>query len=74
MLQKNDKKLNIFLKEGRKREIREVYGYFNIKIISLQRNAIGGLRLEKLGLKVGKYKILSYNEIKKLIFDKVKNS
>jgi 23S rRNA pseudouridine2605 synthase len=60
--------LKIFLKEGKKREIRVVYKYFNTNIISIHRTAIGGLRLDRIKLKPGEYKEITLNELNDLIF------
>jgi 23S rRNA pseudouridine2605 synthase len=64
----NNNILKIFLKEGKKREIRVVYKYFEIKIESIHRTAIGGLRLDMLGLKSGEYKEMTALELNELIF------
>lgn len=63
----NENILRIFLKEGKKREIRIVYDYFSMKIKELNRAAIGGLKLKDLNIKVGEYKFLNYNKIYNLI-------
>lgn len=60
--------LSIFLKEGKKREIREVYKKFNIHITMLKRVALGNLRLDTLHIKPGEHKIFSLRNIKSMIF------
>ena len=60
--------LRVFLKEGKKREIRLVYKKYSVKIKSLRRIAIGKMRLDELNIKEGEYKYFSLNEISKLIF------
>lgn len=59
--------LKIFLKEGKKREIREVFKYYSVRIKSLKRVALGGLRLEDMNLKEGKYIFFEHDEIINLI-------
>ena len=73
-IKKTDNKniLKIYLKEGKKREIRLVYKYFFIKIKELKRVAIGGLRLDELKIKEGEFINLSYEKIYNLVFNKVR--
>lgn len=52
----------ITLKEGKNREIRELFGIINIKILRLKRIAIGPLKLGKLP--PGKVRLLSKREVK----------
>jgi 23S rRNA pseudouridine2605 synthase len=61
--------LTILLNEGKNREIRNVFDFFNIKIRMLERTAIGNLRLENLRIKEGEYIYLSLENIKKLILN-----
>lgn len=66
---KAGKKIAIIkLNEGKKREIREVFLHFQLKVVKLQRVAIGGLRLENLKLKEGEYRSFLKEELVNLIF------
>ena len=60
--------LKIFLNEGKKREIREVYNSFGVRIEELKRVAVGKLELKNLDLKSGEYKYFEKNEIERLIY------
>lgn len=69
-IQRTDKNNSvlIYLNEGKKREIREVFNYFEIDIKILRRTAIGGLKLEELKIDVGKYKYFTLENLNKYIF------
>jgi 23S rRNA pseudouridine2605 synthase len=58
----------IFLHEGKKREIREVYKHFNIKIKKLERVAIGKMNLESLKIKQGEFKYYTLDQLKGKIY------
>ena len=60
--------LLITLGEGKKREIRNVYKHFGVKIKTLRRVKIGNMRLDELGLRVGEYRQILSENLKKLIF------
>ncbi|MBP5706276.1 MAG: rRNA pseudouridine synthase [Spirochaetales bacterium] len=60
--------LLITLGEGKKREIRNVYKHFGIKIKTLRRVKIGKMCLDKLDLNVGEYKQILLENLKKMIF------
>ncbi len=60
--------IKVYLIEGKKREIRIVFNYFNIDINSLCRTKIGNMELKSLLLKEGEYKIFSKEKILKLIY------
>ncbi len=64
----SENELKIFLNEGKKREIREVYKKFGIKITELKRVAVGKLRLENLGLAPGKYKYFTKEELERFLY------
>lgn len=64
----SEKELKIFLNEGKKREIREVYKGFGIKISELKRIAVGKLGLENLGLASGKYKYFNKEELERFLY------
>lgn len=65
-----DDRLKILLNEGKKREIREVYKFFNIKIEELKRLCIGNLNMDKLNLRIGEYRYLNKRELEMLIYEK----
>lgn len=50
------KNYSIVLTEGKKRQIRQMFSYFNIKVLRLIRTQIGPLRLADLKLKPGEVK------------------
>jgi len=54
--------LRVILKEGKKREIRRMFGCLGRHVLTLQRVRIGNIMLGKLEL--GKYRFLSEKEIK----------
>ena len=60
--------LLITLGDGKKREIRNVYIHFGMKIKALRRVKIGKMSLDKLNLKVGEYKQILLENLKKMIF------
>ncbi len=65
---KSDNLVIIKLNEGKKREIREVFKHFKIKVKELKRIAIGNLKLDDLNIKQGQYKLFSYEEIIEKIY------
>ena len=68
-IKRTDKKniIRIYLKEGKKREIRNVYKKYLVKIKTLRRIGIGKMRLDVLNIKESEYKFFSLGEIKNLI-------
>jgi len=64
----NNKTVLIYLNEGKKREIREVFKYFSLNIDKLERTAIGKMNLNNLKLKEGEYKFFSLEELIKMIY------
>lgn len=56
-------KINITLFEGRRRQLRRVFGRMNLDVVRLIRVAIGKLVLEELHLDPGKYKVLIPEEL-----------
>ena len=68
-IQQDKKKMLIELKEGKKREIREVYKHFACEIIKLERIFIGKLRLADLNIQPGEYVSMSYDEIYDAIYN-----
>ncbi|MHC4608472.1 MAG: pseudouridine synthase [Planctomycetota bacterium] len=56
--------LEVTLREGRKREVRRLFGRFGLKVRRLKRIRIGGLTLGSL--KEGDYRVLRLDEIAKL--------
>ena len=54
---------DISLTEGKNREIKRIFENYNVKVKSLHRYEFAGIKLNKL--KVGKFKQLKNNEIKK---------
>jgi 23S rRNA pseudouridine2605 synthase len=60
--------LKVFLNEGKKREIRQVYRKYDVKIKSLMRVAIGKMNLKDLKLKKGEFVNLSLEKIKRMIY------
>lgn len=56
--------LNIIINEGRNRQIRKMFSQVGLKIVSLHRIRIGGLKLENL--KIGEHKTLTKDEINKV--------
>ncbi len=57
------------LKEGKKREIREVFKSFSYRILKLERIFIGAMELQSLHLKSGEFKLFNKEEITKLIYN-----
>ena len=68
-IQQNKKQMLIELKEGKKREIREVYKHFACEIMKLERIFIGKLRLADLNIKQGEYVSMTYDEIYNAIYN-----
>ena len=54
----------VIIKEGKKRQIRNMFGYFGSKVKRLERVRIGPITIGQL--KPGEYEMLSHDEIKKL--------
>lgn len=63
----NNKKssISIVIYEGRNRQIRKMFASLDLKVITLKRIRIGNLHLS--GLKTGRYKLLSKNDINKVL-------
>lgn len=68
-IQQNKKQMLIELKEGKKREIREVYKHFACEIIKLERIFIGKLRLADLNIVQGEYISMTYDDIYDAIYN-----
>jgi len=67
LIQKNDKnysKLKVILTEGKNREIRRFFGYFNLDVLDLKRIDFGGIELNNLPS--GKWRFLTKKEYKML--------
>jgi len=65
LIQKNDKnysKLKVILTEGKNREIRRFFGYFNLDVLDLKRVDFGGIELNNLPS--GKWRFLTKKEYK----------
>ena len=60
----------IYLVEGKKREIREVFKSFYIDIFILKRESLGNLKLKSLSINEGEYKIYKKEELEKIIYGK----
>jgi pseudouridine synthase len=60
----NDNTFRIILTEGKKRQIREMFNYFNLKVTDLKRTDFAGINLGNL--KEGEWTNLNPEEIKKL--------
>ncbi|MCH5150113.1 MAG: rRNA pseudouridine synthase [Spirochaetales bacterium] len=68
-IQHDRKQMLIELKEGKKREIREVYKHFACEIVKLERIFIGKLRLADLNILPGEYVSMTYDEIYDAIYN-----
>lgn len=68
-IQRDGKQMLIELKEGKKREIREVYKHFACEIIKLERIFIGNLRLKDLNILPGEYVSMTYDEIYNAVYN-----
>jgi len=66
----NKNQVKIVLHEGKKREIREVFKYFDVKIIKLERISIGNLNLGGLKINSGEFIYANLKELKELIYEK----
>ncbi|MCG8569884.1 MAG: rRNA pseudouridine synthase [Spirochaetes bacterium] len=62
--------LIIILQEGKKREIREVYQYYQLKITKLQRISIGNLKLGTIKLGEGEYRLYKKEQLIEAIYEK----
>ena len=58
--------IQITIGEGRKREVRRMFGYLGIRVKRLKRIAIGKMRLEKLD--EGKYRFFNRDELLHMIY------
>jgi 16S rRNA pseudouridine516 synthase len=61
------KKLRIFIKEGKKRQIRKMFKALGNEVLVLRRESVGGLRLQELGLEEGQFREFGFKELSKLI-------
>lgn len=68
-IQHDRKQMLIELKEGKKREIREVYKHFACEITKLERIFIGKLKLADLGILSGEYVSMTYDEIYNAVYN-----
>ncbi len=66
----DDYALQVYLVEGKKREIREVFNSFSIDIVVLRRESLGKLKLNSLSINEGEYKIYKKEELEKMIYGK----
>ena len=62
---------NIVLKEGKNREIRRIFSYFDSKIKKIHRYEFAGIKLGNI--KSGKYKRISYKDFNKFVVMKKNN-
>lgn len=53
-----NKTYKIILTEGKKRQIRQMFSFFNIKVTRLVRTSIGPLKLSEINLKPGEVKVI----------------
>ena len=56
---------DIVLTEGKNREIKRIFNYFDIRVLNLHRYEFAGLKMN--GLKEGKFKIISKKDLNKII-------
>jgi len=63
VLNRDEGKVEVVLKEGKKRQLHRMFQALNSKVLDLQRVKIGNLSLEDLGLQEGEYKLISKKEI-----------
>jgi 23S rRNA pseudouridine2605 synthase len=61
---KNTSTLEVTISEGKKRQIRKMFSFFNIQVLKLKRIKIGPIALGNL--KSGNYRYLSYQEVENL--------
>ena len=67
---RNDQTLvEIIIHEGKKRQVRKMFQAINHRVLHLKRTAYGDLRLGTLPL--GKYRILTQNDLKKIFSGKI---
>lgn len=66
--QRDNRSVLIELKEGKKREIREVFRHFSQNILKLERVFIGEMKLSDLNLKQGEYVSMNQDRIVKAIY------
>jgi 23S rRNA pseudouridine2605 synthase len=60
--------IKIIIHEGKKRQVRKMFQAIHHRVLHLKRTAYGRLGLGTLPL--GKYRILSSNDVKKIFSDK----
>jgi 23S rRNA pseudouridine2605 synthase len=60
----DERRLEITLNEGKKREVRRIFETLGNRVVKLKRISIGGLKLDELGMKEGDYLILEKEFIK----------
>lgn len=60
----NENTFRLTLTEGKKRQVREMFGYFDLRVVDLKRTNFAGIKLGSL--KEGEWKNLNIEEIKKL--------
>ena len=53
------------LTEGKNREIKRIFGYFDISVNKLHRYEFAGIKLGNI--KSGKYKRISFNQIENIV-------
>ena len=56
---------DIVLTEGKNREIKRIFNYFDIRVLNLHRYEFAGLKMK--GLKEGKFKIISKKDLNRII-------
>ncbi len=56
---------DIVLTEGKNREIKRIFNYFDIRVLNLHRYEFAGLKMN--GLKEGKFKIISKKDLNRII-------
>jgi len=54
------------INEGRKRQVRKMFEARDLKVMDLKRTKIGGLDLKDLNIPLGKYKVVSKEELMKI--------
>ena len=64
--QKNKFLWNVILTEGKNREIKRIFNFFNIKVLAIHRYQFSGIKLGRL--KEGKFRTLTKHEINKNSF------
>jgi 16S rRNA pseudouridine516 synthase len=64
----DDKHIDITITEGKKREVRRMFEAVGNKVMKLERIAIGGIKLEKLNVKKGKFIEVDKEKLLALLF------